>query len=532
MERFFNTAGPIKPRLHYNIPSLQRVDWDEIQMLIASEKYFILHAPRQTGKTSALLAMLEVLNKSGQYNTVYANIEGAQVARNNVESGIKTVCNVIADSAKIYVQEPRLLEWFFEQQHRVSPENLLRSMLTYLVEISDKPVVLFIDEADALVGDTLISLLRQIRAGYGQRPDFFPQSIVLCGLRDIKDYRIHRSDGEIITGGSAFNIKAKSLRIGNFNEQEIKDLYQQHTQETGQEFTSEVFKEAWLDTSGQPWLVNALAHEITWEDRTARDRTTPITMERYFAARERLIQSRSTHLDQLADKLSEERVHKVISTLLAGEETSLEKISPDDLQYVEDLGLIVSRPQLRIGNQIYREIIPRELTWVAQSYIIQESSWYLDAENKLDMSKLLTAFQQFFRENAESWIERFDYKEAGPQLLIQAFLQRIINGGGRLNREYSLGSKRTDLLIEWPVNQEQGFYGEVQRIVIELKIKHGSLNSLIKKGMEQTAEYADKVNADEAHLIIFDRDQNIKWQDKIWQRTAMYQDMQLELWGC
>ncbi|MCK5516061.1 MAG: hypothetical protein KAI39_04230, partial [Desulfobulbaceae bacterium] len=141
-------------------------------------------------------------------------------------------------------------------------------------------------------------------------------------------------------------------------------------------------------------------------------------------------------------------------------------------------------------------------------------------------------FQQFFRENAESWIERFEYKEAGPQLLIQAFLQRIINGGGRLNREYGLGSKRTDLLIEWPVNKEQGFYGVVQRIVLELKIQRGNLDTLIRKGMEQTAEYADKANADEAHLIVFNRDPAISWDDKIWHRTAMYHGKQIELWGC
>jgi len=88
MERFFNTAGPIKPEQHYHIPLLKRIDWDDIQILIAQERYFVLHAPRQTGKTSTLLAMMAALNRQGKYATVYVNIEGAQAARGDVGAAI------------------------------------------------------------------------------------------------------------------------------------------------------------------------------------------------------------------------------------------------------------------------------------------------------------------------------------------------------------------------------------------------------------------------------------------------------------
>ena len=80
--------------------------------------------------------------------------------------------------------------------------------------------MVLIDEIDTLVGDTLISVLRQLRAGYDQRPERYPQSVVLCGVRDVRDYRIRSSSGEIITGGSAFNIKAESLWLGDFSETE------------------------------------------------------------------------------------------------------------------------------------------------------------------------------------------------------------------------------------------------------------------------------------------------------------------------
>lgn len=507
------------------------MDWLEIWNLIDSQKYFLLHAPRQTGKTSALLEMMHDLNVEGRYAAVYVNIEGAQAAKNDIEEGISTVCSALVRSADIYLDEQRLENWLNTKGKDLSPQDRFSGQLTYWCRISKKPIVLFMDEVDALIGDTLVSLLRQIRSGYAQRPEAFPQSIVLCGVRDIKDYRIHLAKGDIITGGSAFNIKAESLSIDNFNESEIRELILQHTEATGQTFSEDIFHELWEDTAGQPWLVNALAYEMTWKDKKARDRSVGINLETYFAARERLILSKATHLDQLTDKLKESRVHKVISTLLSGEDTGLQ-VAQDDMEYVEDLGLIKRKPQVHISNRIYREIIPRELIAVTQDTLVQELSWYQKSDKRLDMKKLMDAFQQFFRENSEIWIERFDYKEAGPQLLLQAFLQRILNGGGRLTREYGLGRRRTDLLIEWPLDENKGFYGPVQRIVIELKIQRGSLEDQLPQALEQTSDYTDKSKADEAHLVFFNRDPNTPWEKKIWQKTKKHESREIHIWGC
>ena len=544
--KFFNTAGPIKPELHYHIPSLERVDWEEIQVLIATQKYFLLHAPRQTGKTSVLLEMMSALNAQGRYHALYVNIEAAQAVRNDADKGMRIVCEAIAASARVYRVESRLREVVRSLLEHEQPQGALTQLLAQWAELSEKPVVLFLDEVDALVGDTLISLLRQIRAGYAQRPQAFPQSLVLCGLRDIQDYRIHRSDGEVITGGSAFNIKAKSLRLGNFSEAEVRRLFEQHTAATGQVFNEAIFAELWQDTRGQPWLVNALGHELTWEDRSARDRSIPISLEQYWAARERLIESRATHLDQLADKLQEPRVHRVVAPLLHGDADQLEA-GAQDFQYVIDLGLIerTVNKQVRISNRIYQEIIPRELNSAAQSMmVVPETPWFVDPDGCLNFHKLLEAFQQFFRENSESWLERFDYKEAGPQLLMQAFLQRVINGGGRISREYGLGRRRTDLAIEWPLQRlppssergagvegEPNWHGPVQRIVIELKLLRGSLESVIEKGLEQTADYADQFGADESHLVIFNRDPDVSWDKKIWHRPETYGPRTLGVWG-
>ena len=512
------------------IDPLSRIDLPEIESLIAGKRYFILHAPRQTGKTTALLALMHYLNAQGKYRVLYANIENAQAMRGDVDRGVAVICSVIARSAKLYLHDTRLSAWL-QQEGALTPSgDKISELLAYWSENTDKPVILLLDEVDALVGDTLISLLRQIRAGYAQRPDAFPQAMILCGVRDVRDYRIHTSHNEIITGGSAFNIKAVSLRLGNLSRAETEALWQQHEDETGQVIDSAIYPELWEDTAGQPWLVNALALEVTWNDREARDPNVPITLERYKAARERLIQSRATHLDQLTDKLSEPRVRGIVAAILEGE-ASLDKFVSDDLQYIEDLGLIKQKPMLTISNRIYREIIPREITWPTQVVITHEQHWYLDAKRRLDMKKLLAAFQQFFREQSDVWLEKFDYKEAGPQLLLQAFLQRIVNGGGRLNREYGLGRRRTDLFLEWPVDEAQGYHGPVQRVVIELKILHKGLEATVQQGLLQTADYADRCGADECHLIIFERRPEVSWDKRIWMRMEVVGKRLISVWG-
>ena len=88
--RFFNTAGPVRPGEHYCIPPLERLDLDEVLRLVAEKKYFVLRAPRQTGKTSALLALCDLLNGQG-YGCTYATVETARTARDDVEQAMRTV---------------------------------------------------------------------------------------------------------------------------------------------------------------------------------------------------------------------------------------------------------------------------------------------------------------------------------------------------------------------------------------------------------------------------------------------------------
>lgn len=377
--KFFNTAGPIKLDIHYNVDPLSRIDLSEIEMLIQQQKYFVLHAPRQTGKTSCLLALRDYLNAIGDYWAVYANVEAGQAMRNNVEVVNELTASVIAEEAALIMGTNLPVQILRQAIADAPASRLVSSYLSALCGALDRPLVLFIDEIDSLVGDSLVSI---------------------C-----------------------------------------------------------------------------------------------IIPEMIYRAEESIIYRRDTHIDILIDKLREPRVCRVIGPILSGEEGADESLMPtDDIQYVADMGLIVLDKPRRIANAIYREIIPRELTWDTQSGLTQQSAWYINPDNSINMEKLLTDFQQFFRQNADSWIERFDYKESGPQLLLQAFLQRI---------------------------------------VLELKIKRGDTEKTIIEGLKQTVGYMDTCGGviNEGYFILFNRDKGASWDSKIWHRSEQLAGRKIEVWG-
>ena len=533
-DRFFNTSGPVVPAKHYSIPPLERFDLDEFLRLIRDERYFVLHAPRQTGKTSGLLALRDLLNEGGGHRCVYANVETGQTARGDVAGGMEAILTELRIRARITFPGSDLEDAARGALKDAGAHGALRETLVRWSTADAKPLVLLLDEIDALVGDTLISVLRQLRAGYDMRPAAFPQSVILCGVRDVRDYRIHsESAGEIITGGSAFNIKAKSLRLGDFGEDDVCALLGQHTAETGQAFTEGALAAVWNQSRGQPWLVNALTYQTCFENRAGRDRSREIDAEAVMEAREELVLSRQTHLHQLADKLTEERVRRVIEPVLSGAEEAA-KVSPDDVEYVRDLGLLARSGARRIANPIYQEVIPRELMYAHEDMIVQKTEWYVKPDGDLDMDGLMAGFQGFFREHSEHWIERFQYTEAGPQLLLQAFLQRIVNGGGRIEREYALGRRRTDLLIVWPPGRFAGAAEPgtpARRHVVECKILRGSLEATIREGVEQTLDYLDKCRAETGHLVVFDRDESKPWEEKLYRREESQGGRAVTVWG-
>ncbi len=518
---------------HYCIPPLSRIDLEEVLERIEDMKYFVLHAPRQTGKTSTLKALAETLNSTGRYGCVYVNVEGAQTAGEDVARAMRTVLSQLAERAELMLQDGFLHSVWMQLLENFGGGSALNVTLSRWARAARRPLVLLIDEVDTLRGDSLLALLRQLRAGYDLRPHAFPQSVILCGVRDVGNYFVSSSSaGGSVNTGSCFNINAGSLRLEDFTEQEMRQLLGQHTAETGQRFQPRAVERIWELTAGQPWLINALAYQVCFKDKMGRDRSRPVTVGAIDQAKETLIVNRVTHLDQLAYALSEERVRRVILSMIAGSPGY--EYSKRDLAYVQDLGLVAASGPVRMANPIYAEVIPRRLTTV-QEFELEgrgTSGWHIRPDGSLDLTALLAGFQDFFHEHSEAWLERYGHREAGPQLVLYGYLRHVVKRGGRITWEYAVGRGRSDLVVEWP-RPGRPLADRPLKQVIECKVvgEKKGLESTIGKGLEQTVWYMDRCGAEAGHLVVFDLRPNKSWEERVFRRDPEPGAPPITVWG-
>jgi len=499
MARFFNTTGFCNPRRHYMVEPFRGM-FDDIYRLIEAEQFFVLHAPRQTGKTTFLHALAHRLNREGKYIGLVFSVETAGVPSFTQEQADERMVDALYNMRNLFLPP---------EEHPPAPEHPI-SLKNYLVawaSAQTKPIVLLVDEADSLWDDVLVAFLRQMRDGFQLRPTGFPQSVALVGLRDIREYRMKaRGDNPSLGSGSPFNVKAKSFFLPVFTREEVRGLLQEHTNDTGQAFAEAVFEKIYAFSGGQPWLTNALANEIVAE-LLNNDYSKPITPDMVETARENLIAQRQTHLDSLVDKLKETRVRRVVMSIITGASPQFDNFD-DAMLYCRDLGIIAPDAPVRFANPIYREIITRIVNssfHYGFDQDIVDTQWYLHPDGRMDMDKLLRAFVDFYRRHSESWLERFEFKEAGHQLLLMAFLQRIVNGGGRIEREMAAGNGRTDLVVFW----------KDQVIPIELKIKYDKWTR--EDGLRQIGRYMDKLGQKHGYLILFEPKSSelIPWEERL-----------------
>ncbi len=487
-QRRFNTAGPNNPRDCYTLPALRRLG--NVRKWIDQTLYFVIHAPRQVGKTTAILTLAKELTEEGEYAAVVVSMEAGAPHREDI--GAAELAMLEAWRIDVHASLPVDLQpppW-----PMTSPGSRIMSALQAWTQACPRPLVVFIDEIDALEGVTLVSVLRQIRSAHKNRPEHFPHSLALIGMRNVRDYKLASGGADRSHSSSPFNIVAETLTLRNFTPDEVAELYAQHTAETGQVFTLEATARAYELTNGQPWLVNALARQIVEE--LAPDPAFAITVEHVDQARDNLVRRQDTHLDSLGERLQEPRVRRVIEPIMVGELFAV--MSDDDRRYVLDLGLVRDVPgkPLEIANPIYREIIPRVLSTLAiQSIPVLKPVW-LKSNGRMDFDALLQAFFEFWRRHGEPLLKSTPYHEAAPHLVLMAFLDRVSNGGGRVDREFAIGTGRMDLLLVRGPDQ----------LPIEIKVwrEDGEVDP-IKDGLSQLDGYLERLGLPTGWLVIFDR---------------------------
>ena len=495
------------------LPALERLPG--IMRIVEQRGYFVLHAARQSGKTTALMALVEEINAKGRMFALYFTVESIQRftdPREGIPRIVDRMRSTLADNPLFKV---------FASSGAAKTDDV-REFLGAVAAASEKPLVVFFDEVDCLSDDTLITFLRQLRDGYvTRRASPFPASIALVGMRDIRDYKAKiRSDGQTLGSASPFNIITEDLTLGNFSEEDVARLYAQHTQAVGQTFEPEAVSLAWRCTRGQPWLVNALARECVAKIHEYRY-SEPITAEDISMAKERIIRARGTHVDSLMERLKEPRVRRVVEPVILGKDFYLSEFD-DDYRYVLDLGLLRENEYHALvpGNPMYGEIMLRYLSATEQKrfYNDYRTPFWLKSDGSLDMPALMAEFQRFWRENSGADREVYGYNEATPHLVMMGYLQRVVNGGGRSAREMALGSKRLDLCVE---------FGKF-RYAVELKMRR---NFSPTESPAQLVGYLDALGLSEGWMAVFDEDMSKTWEEKIFLRDMEVRGKYLHIVG-
>jgi ASC-1-like (ASCH) protein len=504
------------------LPPADRLQGAQLHRYIRDHLYWMLHAPRQTGKTTFLQSWMREINAGNEAISCYVSVERCQEIVES-ERAMPAICDAVCEAAaKEGLPVPELT-----LATSSSANSLLSSILSnWAVKVAPKPLVILFDEVDVLEGETMISFLRQLRGGFATRGvGNFPTSIALVGMRDLKDYLVAAKDGKTVNPGSPFNIKEDSTVIGNFSKNNVTSLFAQRTEETGQQITSEALDYVWEQSSGQPWIVNSLFKRATMRVLDEDSRET-VKKEHILAAREQMILARETHFDALAWRMRDPNIHYVMETLLTGQ-TDLRLAQNEGFRQCLDLGLVTNgREGATVANPIYREVLAREISLGAQIMLPPPSQFrWQKPDGSLDMESLLREFQKFWRRHSEIWEQTSDYTEAFPHLLLMAFLQRITNGEGRIEREYAAGRGRLDLFVEFA---EKTF-------IIEVKLirDYDSLELVKEEGLEQILSYRDKFDKSiPCYLLIFDRrseGKKLDWEHRI---TWEVKDDGVTILGC
>ena len=469
------------------LPAMGRLP--EVRVLVDRSKYFVVHAPRQTGKTTALLSFARELTDEGRYVAALVSMETASAFPDDIGAA-----ELAALAAWRGAAEARLpAELWPPPWPDAPPGNRISAALRAWSKAASRPLVLFLDEIDSLVGPVLVSVLRQIREGFPDRPESAPASLALVGMRDVRDYKIAMDGRDGATGGSPFNIRDRSLLLRNFTRDEVATLYAQHTTDTGQPFALDAVDHAFALTQGQPWLVNALAQVVV--DELLTDRTASITVAHIDRAKDVLIERQDTHLDSLAERLREPRIRAILEPMIGGESPG--EIPIDDIRFAIDLGLLRQSTSggLEVANPIYREIIVRDLVVSTRAALPTITPTWLTPDGRLDAERLLDAFLAFWRQHGEPLLGTAPYHEVAPHLVLMAFLHRVVNGGGSIDREYAIGRGRMDVCVRYA----QATLG------MELKVWRSGKRDPMPEGLLQLDGYLAGLGLSEGWLVVFDR---------------------------
>ena len=298
--RTFEKSGLVNPEqsFHVYLENVTNTDNEDIRTMVDKGRYFTIFAPRQSGKTTYFYDFCHSIEDDPYYIAILLSFQTYQHLsadefykkinrniKNQTTDRLKKLnCKELNDVTQCFQEFPIVNHTSFYDLFEMLNET-----------IHQKKIVIFIDEFDGIPLSELenfLMVLRELYQNYKRTQKKALYSVGLVGIRNI---------AKLVVGGVfPFNI-ADQVNLPMFSLTNVKDLYEQYTQESNQPFSNEAVLRIYEQTSGQPWLVNRLGTILTVKIKP--DTTDMILPEDVDEAINQLVRENNAHFDNLYEKL-------------------------------------------------------------------------------------------------------------------------------------------------------------------------------------------------------------------------------------
>jgi hypothetical protein len=502
--RTFTTDGPCDLTLHHVLPAAPRLA--EARSLIDQGAYFVVRAPGRTGKTTTLRTFAAQITSERRYAALFCSAAVASAVR----SDVTLVQDALLSALRIAAEQdlPR------ELQPPPWPPSAVATRLweglSAWAQVCPRPIVVFFDDIDSLHDAALESVLRQLETGFSRRPSFFPWSIGLVGQLDIR--RNGSSDADtperhLSTGPFE---RFWSTRLWSpFTMAEIRALYAAEFGPIENRFTPDSLAFVHEASAGHPFLVQAFGRELTESVRDAAQ----MTKSHVLAAYRRLVTRYATPIDDLAARLTEPRIRRVIEPLLLGT-AEIANVADSDVQFARDIGLIAADDPVRFEGLIHRAIVPRLLSQNIRRAFIEDPAQFFDPDGRLSMERLLQTFVAFYTTYATDLLPAILYPKIAPELVFLGVLLHVLEGRGWVDIELGASRGRIDITLSIPIQRNHSetntetnaeINADEQREVLVLVTRRKGDSRVKRRGLEWLDNTLQQTSSDSGTLVVFDK---------------------------
>ncbi len=490
--RKFSSYGAIDNNLHYYAPRQEVIDNAYHQLIDDGGHYITVWSPRQTGKTWVMQQIVRRIKECADFEVAIITMQSAKE--------ITTSAGIL----KLLVTN--LSKWFHKDLPTISSWEELSTLFTQ--QYFDKPIVLILDEFDALGEEFINKFANEFRRMYTDRSnevdkksnekDCLLHGLALIGVRAVL--------GIENVSGSPFNVQ-RSLRISNLTLPEVVGMFQWYERESGQTIESAVIERLFTELQGQPGLTCWFGELLT--ESYNLQTTHPITMTEFnqvFMRATRLLPN--NNILNIISKAKQEPYKAVVLDLFKTEEKTAFSYDNPLLNFLYLNGVITVEEtaddmyvkfvcpfvQKRLFNYFAIDLFKD----IGRVYEPFDELADVFTEQTLQIKNLLKRYQAYLQKNKVRLFKdaprRSDLRiyEAVYHFNFYLYLRQVLDSyDGQVYPEFPTGNGQVDLVIK--------YNGQVYG----LEVKSFSNQREYRKGLKQAARYGQQLGLKEMTLALF-----------------------------